>query len=1226
MNTSHIKRYAPTARRDFMTAVTQRLNLFGIFAQDTGLRLVEPLLSGSVMQINGVNFAASLAPQRLRLIARAQAVGFAQLVEQVAYTWFNRLCALRFMELQGGYLAHGLRVLSHPQQPRGFEILDQVVDVAAELGLDQAQVIQLKLAGDQDEPLYRLVLLAQCRQLHQAMPFLFEALDDETELLLPDHLTRTDSLIRALVDEIPEDDWAQVEVIGWLYQFYISEKKDLVIGKVVNSEDIPAATQLFTPNWIVQYLVQNSVGRQWMQTYPESGLAAQMPYYIAPAEQSAEVQAQLAAMTPSSLDPEQIKVLDPACGSGHILVEAYRTLFQIYTERGYKSRDIPQLILQHNLFGLDLDDRAAQLSGFALMMLARADDRRIFSRDVRLNVLALQSSAGLNVAELWRDLGLGAAWQSESLSLFADDQPTLADEDRRLGLLREVVGLFTQAKTFGSLIDVPAGWLEELLALQAELEGFLGRSDVIRKRAAGQVLPLLRQAVLLAQRYDAVVANPPYMGGGGMNASLKDFAKKKYPDSKSDLFAMFMEKGFTLLTDTGFNAQVNMQSWMFLSSYEKMREKLISNHTFITMAHLGSRAFSQISGEVVQTTAFVMTKPYVTGYQPTFFRLIDGNEEEKQRALLNREQQFSHTKQDDFKKIPASPIAYWVSERVLTVFKKGEHLKKTAPAKIGMRTGDNEKWLRKWFEVSYTDSKFNTLSTFEPDFLSKKWFPYNKGGDFRRWYGNNETVIFWENNGYAIKLETLEKYPQLDWDNLGWKISNEKDFFKKSCTWSFISSSSFGVRVSLGGAIFDVGGSSAFPKNEDIFQVAGFLCSKISFDLLKLTNPTLNFQVANINLLPWIKPISEYEKIEGVVKELINHSKSDWDAYERSWDFARLPILSAPHKQTSLAASYTTTRAHWQYMTDHMQQLEQDNNRIFIDAYGLQDELTPDVPLKEITLTCNPHYRYGGDKTHIELEQRLQSDTAIELISYAIGCMMGRYSLDQDGLIYAHAGNHDFDPSRYPSFPADDDGILPMTDTEWFKDDIANRIREFIRSVWGAENLNDNLKFLSDSLKCHEMAMRATESPLETIRRYLPTSYYKNHLKTYKKRPIYWLFSSGKQKAFEALVYLHRYNDGTLARMRTEYVAPLLGKYIALIQDLNERIEHSTSTSEKTQLNKQLAALEKKQTELHHFDDQLKHYADMRISLDLDDGVKVNYAKFGNLLAEVKSVTGGSGD
>lgn len=644
MNTASIKKYAPKARQAFIAAVSRQAARVGLTA--SGIAPME--LKGDLALINDRAFPKSIANARNALAQLVERNGFAQTMEQAAYSWFNRLCAIRYMELKG-FLEHGRRVLSHPNQTQHFQILDDCLDIDLtslgsnlDSGLNKARITELKLDGNKDEELYRELLLAQCHALHQAMPFLFEALDDATELLLPDNLTRTDSLIHELVNAIPEGDWQDIEIIGWLYQFYISEKKDQVIGKVVKSEDIPAATQLFTPNWIVQYLVQNSIGRQWLQTYPDSPLKQAMPYYIGPGEQPPEVQAQVAASTPPNLEPESIKVLDPACGSGHILVEAYKVLKAIYEERGYRSRDIPQLILKHNLFGLDIDDRAGQLAGFALMMLAREDDRRLFSRiasgEVQLNVTSLQETGHLKLQELWRALNLGGDWnRGQSQGLFDSEQADLSapSADQRYQLLQRTLQVFTQAKTFGSLIEVPNKDAEPLRALLDQLQQLAHNGDVMQKPAAETLLPYVQQAWILAQRYDAVIANPPYMGSKGMNADLKDYAKKAYPNSKSDLFAIFMEHAFALLKPHGFNAQINMQSWMFLSSYENLRDWLLKHTTIITMAHLGSRAFDSISGEVVSTTAFVIENSAYPNYAGAYLRLVDGKSEaEKNRMLL----------------------------------------------------------------------------------------------------------------------------------------------------------------------------------------------------------------------------------------------------------------------------------------------------------------------------------------------------------------------------------------------------------------------------------------------------------------------------------------------------------------------------------------------------------------------------------------------------------------
>ncbi|HCK0044039.1 TPA: BREX-1 system adenine-specific DNA-methyltransferase PglX, partial [Vibrio cholerae] len=574
MNTAKLKKYAPQARREFITAVSKQFNQLGIYSDK---QISEVKQEGSVLLIEGKTFEPSVKTARERLVKKVQAMGYNQLVEQVAYTWFNRLCAIRYMEIHD-YLGHGFRVLSHPDNPKGFEIIDHAQDAADELGLDRAHIVELKLAGNKDEELYRELLLGQCHKLHEAMPFLFDALDDETEFLLPDNLTRTDSILRGLVDSIPEEDWQQVEVIGWLYQFYISEKKDQVMGKVVKSEDIPAATQLFTPNWIVKYLVQNSVGRQWLQTYPDSAIKTQMEYYIEPAEQSDEVNQQLKAVTPESIEPETIKVLDPACGSGHILIEAYNVLKAIYEERGFRSRDIPKMILENNLYGLDIDDRAAQLSGFALMMMARDDDKRIFTRNVRLNVLSLQESNHIDLPTLWKALNLSGSWQSgTSQGLFSDEEQDLNsfNADNRYQLLKRTLARFTQAKTFGSLIDVPSDDHEQLKELLSTLVELQESGDSMQKPAAKELIEIVHQALILSTRYDAVIANPPYMGRKGMPQALKGYISEFYPECIWDIYSAFIMKSRKMVLSSGRLAMITMHSWMFLSAFEELRKNIL---------------------------------------------------------------------------------------------------------------------------------------------------------------------------------------------------------------------------------------------------------------------------------------------------------------------------------------------------------------------------------------------------------------------------------------------------------------------------------------------------------------------------------------------------------------------------------------------------------------------------------------------------------------------------
>ena len=1193
MNRNALEAYAQKARRDFIAAVTARAASYGLTAKS-----VEPVVEeGDVAWVGAHAFPRTVVEARKRLEEQIRRDGFGQVMEAMAYTWFNRLAAIRYMELHG-YLGHGYRVLSHPDGQPYPEILEHAADVDLP-GLDREKAVELKLDGSKDEELYRLLLKAQFNALHQTMPFLFEPIGDETELLLPANLLHTDSLIRQMVEGIDESAWRQIEIIGWLYQFYISEKKSQVIGKVVASEDIPAATQLFTPNWIVKYLVQNSLGAQWLATHPHSQLRGQMDYYIEPAEQTDEVTAQLAAITPGTLNPEELTLIDPACGSGHILVEAYDLFKAIYLERGYQKRDVVRLILEKNLFGLDIDGRAAQLTGFAMMMKARADDRRLFERGVMLNVMALVDSKGFDAERLAQGVDL-------------------ADYGLQLGDLTELRRLFEHVSTFGSLIQVPEGLAAKLPALK-QLSEALGQ-DLFESGVLKWLGLLVRQAEMLTVQYDAVVANPPYMGSKGMNALLKKFAKDQFPDAKSDLFACFIERGYTLAKDAAHEAMVTMQSWMFLSSFEKMRERMLRKKTIGTMAHLGARAFGSISGEVVQTTACVLQNRSPQGYKPVFFRLLDGGEVEKRTALVNGEKRFDTTAQDEFKKIPGSPVAYWVSARVRAVFEEGTLLGKLVDARVGLQTADNDQFLRHWHEVDHGKCSYDSKSRGDAAQSGKKWFPYNKGGEFRKWYGNQDYLVNWENDGRAIRAFGTE-----NGGRARSRPQNTEFYFQESLTWSDVTSGPASFRLNDSGGIHDVAGMSAFSfRGVERLLLAGYCNTPIVLAIARATNPTLHFQIGNFANIPFIEGVGENLRIDVTknVDRLVRTAVNDWNIYERSWDFESLPILAASAEPSpSLESSYTTWITQNRKTIAEMKRLEEENNRLFINAYSLEDELTPDIPMEEITLTVNPASRYGGSLTEEERWTRFRQDAMKELVSYAIGCMMGRYSLDARGLIHAHNVNANFDATRYTKFPADSDGIVPLTDFEWFDDDAGHRLIEFISAAWDAARLEDNLAFMADNL-----SPRNNESSRKTLRRYLCDRFFSDHLQTYRKRPIYWLLSSGKEKAFQCLVYLHRYNEGTLARMRTEYVIPLQGMMASRVLRLKDDIAANTSTAHDKRLEKERATLVKQESELREFDEKLRHYADLRISLELDDGVKVNYGKFGDLLAEVKAVTGAKPD
>jgi type II restriction/modification system DNA methylase subunit YeeA len=932
-----------------------------------------------------------------------------------------------------------------------------------------------------------------------------------------------------------------------------------------------------------------TLGAQWLATYPDSPLKAEMEYYIEPAEQTDEVKAQLAAITPSSLNPEELTLIDPASGSGHILVEAYELFKAIYLERGYRQRDVAQLILEKNLFGLDIDERAAQLTGFALMMKGRADDRRLFERGVKLNVMALQNSAGLDAEGLAKGVELG-------------------DYGLKPGDLAQLKRLFEHATTFGSLIQVPEELAERLPGLKQLSDAT--SQDLFVSDALKRLGPLVQQADLLAAHYDAVVANPPYLSTKGMTSQVKTFLKSNFPLGEKDTFAAFILRASDW-ADSGTSrvGLVTPFAWMYLSSFEELRRHLNSYSTIDSLIELETNAFQPA---MVTVCSFVFTPRRVAGYTGCYIRLADFKGAQNQaprtlQAIRSRDcGWFFESVQDEFKKIPGSPVAYWVSGRVREVFEHYPPLNSIAHPTGGMTTGDNDQFLRLWGEI---DFKKMGLAMPDRDAAVRsrlKWFPYNKGGTFRKWFGNNSYVVNWYNDGERI-IANGRAYPR------------SKDFyFQSSISWSASSSAYFGVRHSDVGFIFDAKGSSCFASAEQHAAILALLVTKQVKFFLGFLNPTIEYQTGDIGNLPVpVSALSDAKISEGAARAVVL-ARVDWNAFERSWDFQSLPILTAFTNPTpNLESSYTAWITQNRSTIAEMKRLEDENNRLFIDAYGLQDELTPDVPIEQITFTVNPAYRYRGKLSEEEQWTRFREDTMEELVSYAIGCMMGRYSLDAPGLIYAHSGNEGFDPSRYATFPADDDGIVPLTDTDWFDDDAAHRLIEFISVAWDKAHLEDNLSFLAENL-----SPKKNESPRDTIRRYLCDRFFKDHLQTYKKRPIYWLFSSGKQRAFQCLVYLHRYNEGTLSRMRSEYVIPLQGKMAARLEKLQGDIQSASSTAHRKRLEKERDKLEKQQVELLTFDEKLRHYADRRIHLDLDDGVKVNYGKFGDLLAEVKAVHG----
>ena len=1151
MNLTKLKNYAPEARKTFIEAVTRRAGVVGVHRDR-----VDPVTeSGDVALIGGQPFPRTVVPLRQKLIDLIQRDGFDLTMEAMAYTWFNRLVALRYMELHDGYLDHGYRVLSHPEGGSLPEILQHAEHVTFS-GLNRDEVIRLKLAGDRDEELYRLLLLAQCQELNLVLPSVFSRLDDATVLLLPDHLLHSDSVIRQLVNSSGEVDWLEVEVLGWIYQFYISDKKDTVMARksAVPTEDIPAVTQLFTPHWIVRYLVENSLGRLWLLNRPGSRLREHMPYYI---EGEAETDFLKIAK------PEEIKLLDPASGSGHMLTYAFDLLYLIYEEEGYAATEIPGLILKHNLYGLDICPRAAQLAELALVFKAREKSRRYFKREnfVRPNIIELRDvnfEAG-ELADYIKALGLG--------DLF--NQPML-----------KLLHQFEEAKNFGSLIQP---------CLDERLIGFARRA-IEAKDLGGQlflrethlkVLRVLEQAEMLTQRYHVVVANPPYLGGKQFNPPLKAFGKRHFPDSRADFFSMFIERSYSLVKPSGYSALVTMESWMFLSSFESFRVNVLSNHTTLSMVHmpyLGRGGTSM--GINFGTTAAIWHNAPNPSFKGQFqcIRYFECDADGVPANFPTRNDRYGMASSEDFLQVSGAPVAYWVTDRVRSLFKSAMSFKTIASPKVGMQTANNAKYLRFWFEIKFSEFKPSQPGT-------PKWVKYLKGGPFRRWYGNLDYLL-----RYNKSPEFILSQPNATLMPLS-KLKEPK------CTWTDLTSGTFSCRLAPDDSFHDISGHCFYPSESEQKVLLGLSNTKVFAYFLSLINSSFHFQVGDVGRVPVVLP--DNDSIESIVKDALSLSISDWDNFETSWDFRDLPLLRSGLKGATLEASWRDWDRRSTAAIRRMQELETENNRLFIAAYGLEGELSPEVPPEQITLA----------------RADARKDMAA-FLSYALGCMMGRYSLDAPGIILANAGDS---LSEYLAkversqdlltFAPDADGIIPVLDGEWFDDDIVARTREFLRATFGEANLTENVQFIEQSLG-------------KDLRSYFLGDFYKDHLQTYKNRPIYWLFSSGKQRAFQCLVYLHRYTPGTLARIRTEYVIPLQGKLSATIARLSEEVLKASTSSARKKLQTDLDKGKKQMVELLAYDEQLRSYADQRIALDLDDGVKVNYAKFGPLVAEAKKICG----
>lgn len=1190
MDKNKIKSFAVWARRSLIAQVSDKANRIGIYEHK-----IEKAISvqgGFTLEVKEEIFPLSIS-DRDALVKQIKEKGYNQVMEEVAYTWFNRFMGLRYMEVNE-YLPSGIRILSSEVEGKKEpDVLTKVSEIVDELGLNANEIYDLLDTGNtiDREKAYRIILVKQCNELGRIIPQMFEKISDYTELLLPDNLLEEGSVIRKMVEDIEEVDWKEeVEIIGWMYQYYISEKKDEVFAALkknvkITKENIPAATQLFTPKWIVKYMVENSLGRLWLEGHPNEDLQKQWKYYLEEAEQEQEVEEELKRIREehSKLKPEDIKVLDPCMGSGHILVYAFDVLYEIYKTAGYTEREIPRMILQNNLYGLDIDDRAAQLATFALIMKARHYNRRLFREIERehleLNLCSIQESNNIH---------------KEAIEYFCSLKTGLDNDDLENDL-EYLWSTFTDAKEYGSILEVKKVNFEALKQRLKEI----GEVDNLifadyRKILSDRLPTIIKQAEIMSRKYEVCVTNPPYMGLKKMSSNLAQYIQKVYPSSKSDLSSVFIEKCINIGKNDSFISMVTQHGWLFQSSYEKLRQ-LILNTTIQNLIHLGARGFEEIGGEVVQTVSFVFSKNRINECKARYFKLTDyGNQYDKEQAFLNYSNEYIIT-QERYKMVMGSIIAYWLSDKMLGIF-NNRKVEEYGYSFQGIITGNTEKYLRLWYEVNKGDIYFNLYDSEKLEEFNG-YMPYIKGGTYRRWYGNLDYILCWQNNGVDFVRSRTE---------------NRNYFLKEGITWSDLTTGYFSARYVSEGYIFDASGPMLFVNNNnDLFNVIGYFNSKVFQSLLNINSQGLHYGNGAIISQPIKVDNDKKFIVDDLVNKNIYLSRNDWDSFETSWDFKIHPLLDNK-QQHSLSAIFRIWKTECEEAFEQLKYNEEELNRIFIDFYGLQVDLTPEVEDKDITIR----------KADRELDIK-------SLISYAIGCLLGRYSVDAEGLIYAGGnfgdkwlvgseqckvrdikkdedGNIISDSWVDATFIPDVDNVIPITEDEYFEDDIVSRFIDFVRIVYSEETLEENLDFIADSI-----GRKSSETSRQAIRRYFIKDFYKDHLKVYQKRPIYWMFESGKNDGFKALIYMHRYNDQTIAKVRTEYLHTLQRKYEAEINRLQLVLDSEEYTAkDKTAAKKKIDRVSKQIEECNEYDQVVAHLASEKISIDLDDGVKVNYAKF----------------
>lgn len=1239
MNKSAIKNFAIWARNKLIADISYRAGLIGITAEGISTALSQSTVDTEFYDI-GTDKPYSIAKekieQRRKLVEVIRSkekdsdykTAYKYIIEEVAYTWFNRLIAIRFMEVND-YLPSHVRVLSSDTGKLEPDMISSPFDAELEFtDREKEEILQLKTDNKLDE-LFCLLFIKQCNALNEYLPALFERTADYTELLLNLSVIDRDGVVYKLVHDIDEDDFnvekgGQVEIIGWLYQYYNTEPKAEVFGRPsgtkIRKEDIPAATQLFTPDWIVRYMVENSLGRLWLEGHPSEELKANWKYYLEEAKQEAEVQEKLDEIRKeyAKLSPEDIKIIDPCMGSGHILVYAFDVLMQIYESAGYGQRDAAKSILKNNIYGLDIDDRAFQLAYFAVMMKARQYNRRILSTEHKPNLYSIQESNGINREQL-KYFGVG-----------------LSDEEKEkaLGQMTALLDTFIDAKEYGSILTVEQyDWeLLERFVKGSDDAGQIRMDNLHLDETAQELRQMIAQGKVLGAKYHVTVTNPPYMAISNSSSKLNEFINIKYIGGKTDLFSVFIERCLDFTLRNYCISMITMQSWMFLTSFEKIRYKLLDNEMTVLL-HLGARGFDEISGEVVQTVAFVVKKIQLDGkYRGSYFRLISGNnEKEKERLFLNQNNLYI-SKGDNFKRIPQKLIAYWVSESTIKCFDYST-LGAVFTTREGMATADNERFLRLWIEVNFKSITFDCITSKCAIERRVKWVPYNKGGTERDWYGNNDYIVDWSNDGYEIKNNKDCKTGRIRSHNY-----NGEYGFREGVTWSAISSGNLSVRYCQEGFLFDSKGAKGFIKNgsEDLMLVLGLLNSKISMQFLQFISPTLDFKVGDIISIPFIYDKKKNYNISDIVKNLVSYSKIDWDTFETSWDFITHPLITyrsgmnyadipIDQWQYYISDAYDTWKSNAEEGFKLLKKSEEELNRIFIDLYGLQDELTPDVADKDITV-----HRIFDSKEDVPESMkgsayiRTKKDEIVSLLSYFIGCMFGRYSLDTEGLAYAGG---EWDDTKYKRFKPDADNIIPITDEEYLEDDIITRLCTWLKVVYGEETLEVNLDFIAEALGNKGNTSR------EVIRNYFLNDFFKDHCQTYSvtgsgKRPIYWLFDSGKQNGFKALIYLHRYNADTIGNLRIDYLHRMQRIYESEINRMQDTINNSTNAREVAAATKRKEKLTKQLKECREYDEKIAHLALSRIELDLDDGVKVNYkklqtgvdGKFYEVLADSKNI------